>query len=94
VSGGCPGNAIAARYDLKATALAKCEVSALKANGATDAKVTNAALASLLHSEAVGGPSTDEQPPFNWATTTFKKPLGQPDLWNFAWKMMIPADTF
>jgi len=94
VSAGCPGNAIAARYDLKATASAKCDVTALKANGATDAKVTNSKLASMLQAEAVGGPTSDEQTPFNWATSTFKKPPGQPDLWNFAWKVMSPPDTF
>jgi len=92
VSAGCPGNAIAARYDLKPTA--KCDATILRANGATDAKVTNAQLAALLQAEAIGGPSTDEQPPFNWATTKFKKPPGQPDLWNFAWKVMQPANTF
>jgi len=92
VSAGCPGNAIAARYDLKPTG--KCDVTALKPNGATDAKVTNAALVAALTCEAVGGPSTDDQTPFDWSKTAFKKPAGQPDLWNFAWKTMRPVPRF
>jgi hypothetical protein len=91
ISDGCPGNAIAARYDLKPTNK-KCDVMQLRANGATDAKVTNAEMAGRLESEAVAGPTDDDQEPFDWSLTTFKKPAGQPDVFDFDWKLM-KADT-
>lgn len=97
ISAGCPGNAIAARYDLKpvgtADATAKCEVTALRANGATDAKVTNYALAQKLQAYAVAGPTDDDCEPFDWSKTKFKKPAGQPDVFDFDWKLMKFADT-
>jgi len=92
VSKGCPGDAIASRYDLPATG--PCPVEQLKANGATDGKATNAKLMARLEAQAVNGPSDDDQPSFNWATTKFKKPRGQPDLWNFKWKTMKPDPNF
>jgi len=91
ISAGCPGNAIAARYDLKPKPGSKCDVTAAKANGATDAKVTNAALAARMQAYAVAGPTDDDCDEFVWSKTKFVKPPGQPDRFNFDWKLMAFA---
>lgn len=85
-SEGCPGNAIAARFDIQAP---KCSMSRL-ANGATDAKLTNFELAKSGISSVIGGPSHDQQPPFSWDHPMFKKQMhdGQPVVWNFPWVEM------
>ncbi len=87
ISAGCPGDAIAARYDLQPNSAA-CEVLSLRANGATDAKVTSADMVARMESEAVAGPTDDDQEPFDWSRTKFKKPAGQPDVFDFDWKLM------
>jgi len=63
ISAGCPGEAIAARYDLPAVPGAKCEVSS-KPNGATDSKITTFGMVPTLQSLAIGGPTYDDQPVF------------------------------
>jgi len=86
-SEGCPGNAIAARFDIPAP---KCNMARV-ANGATDSKVTNSALASALKSHAISGPTHDQQPPFTWDNPMYRTELhdGQPTVWNFDWKEMV-----
>jgi len=93
VSAGCPGASIAARFDLPVVPGHKCDVLKLKANGATDGKVTNAALVSLMQAYAVSGPSNDNLPTFDWSKTSFKKPPLLPNIWNFAWKLMSPDQS-
>jgi len=93
ISKGCPGTAIAARYDIPPISH-NCDVG-VKANGATDAKVTNFKMAAGLQAFAVNGPTTDECPPFSWpANPKFKRPPGHPDVWHFPWKLMEPDAKF
>ncbi|RWS09729.1 putative phospholipase B-like 2 isoform X1 [Dinothrombium tinctorium] len=56
------------------------------AEGAIDAKLTNAELAASFEMIAVSGPTFDNLPPFQWSTSLLKdlvKHEGQPDLWTF-----------
>jgi Phospholipase B len=89
LSKGCPGNAIASRFDVEAP---NCPMSRV-ANGATDSKVTNSELVKRMASMAIAGPTHDQQPAFTWNNPLFANEYheGQPDTWNFAWKIMEPA---
>lgn len=82
-----PANAIASRYDLRSM---NTTGSNPKSYGAVDAKLTSlkrmmahASGASLV--SAVNGPTTQNQPPFQWSTSIFNSQVhvGQPDLFNF-----------
>lgn len=88
-SKGCPGNAIASRFDLEAP---NCSMSRV-ANGATDSKVTSSKWIKQQKSVAIAGPTHDDQPPFTWNDPKFAGIYheGQPDTWNFNWKTMTPA---
>jgi len=55
---GNPGNAICSRFDLEPTDPS--------AGGCYDAKVTSYSRAHKLVSEAINGPTTENQPPFEW----------------------------
>jgi len=90
LSEGCPGNAIAGRFDLPPKK--PCVMSRL-ANGATDSKITSSALMKDLACEAIAGPSHDDQPPFNWDDPLWKREAhdGQPTVWNFRWMRMLPT---
>jgi len=85
---GCPGNAIAARFDIEAP---NCQMSRV-ANGATDAKITSSSMIRKMSSVAISGPPADDQPPFSWKTPMWAKEnhQGQPDQWNFSWQSMSP----
>ncbi len=90
LSQGCPGNAIASRFDLAAP---ECRMNRV-ANGATDAKVTTAKWARngrvII---AICGPTHDDQPVFRWDNPLFSgsRHDGQPLAWNFQWQQMVPA---
>lgn len=89
LSKGCPGNAIAARFDIEAY---NCPMSRVT-NGATDAKITSSQLMKLKASAAISGPSHDDQPAFSWRDPLFVGEIheGQPDVYNFSWQLMQPA---
>lgn len=89
LSKGCPGNAVAARFDLAAPGCKQARA----ASGATDAKVTSAAWVPHLRSAAIAGPTHATQPPFDWSTEPRFAHLmheGQPDRWEFDWVEMVP----
>ncbi|XP_071504037.1 putative phospholipase B-like 2 [Diadema antillarum] len=79
-------NAIAARSDLNPKN-GKYPFSALghRLHGATDMKVTTSSMVKELSMVAVCGPTTDQQPPFQWSKSDFNQTLhlGQPDLFDF-----------
>ena len=76
--------AISARCDLNpANGTYKFEWLGHRRHGATDCKATNFKLSKDLSCFAVSGPTSDQQPPFQWSKTEWKKPVGHPDLWNF-----------
>jgi len=89
LSAGCPGEAIAARYDLPATG--RCDTPQQPAGG-TDSKVTTSEWVPQLKCMAIGGPTSDDQPPFDWGQWTMH-PVGQPSTWNFAWRTMQPSNV-
>jgi hypothetical protein len=76
---GDPGNAIASRYDLRA--------SNAPAFGAIDAKITNSTDAAAMRSHAISGP-TQQQPVFSWTDQWNATHLGEPTTWNFVWQVM------
>lgn len=77
-------NAISARSDLN-PADGKYPFGALghREHGGIDAKVTNSELIKELQCMAVSGPTHDQQPVFKWSTSGWKRPMGQPDAWDF-----------
>jgi len=88
--GNTPDHAIAARGDL--------DKDHPDANGAVDAKVTNACLAKRLACDAISGPTAATQKPFRWTDPKTGQTLfagapreGLPDVWNFDWTRMAPA---
>lgn len=85
---GCPGNAIAGRFDLPAP---KCTMARV-ANGATDAKVTTSELVRKHGCHAIAGPTHDDQPPFTWDDPHWRseKHEGMPTSWSFNWVTMYP----
>jgi len=90
LSAGCPGEAIAARYDLPSTQ--NCDATQ-QAAGATDSKVTKAEWVPSLKSVTIGGPTADDQQPFTWDSWPAIRPVGQPTTWNFAWRTMQPSSS-
>ncbi|KAH7964880.1 hypothetical protein HPB49_002205 [Dermacentor silvarum] len=78
-------NAISARSDLNPPD-GKYPFGALghRGHGSTDMKLTNSSLFTNLEFTAVGGPTWDQVPPFQWSTSGLKdRHEGQPDLWKF-----------
>ena len=78
-------NAIAARCDLNPPQ-GKYPFGALgyRQHGAIDMKMTTSDLKKTLEFVAIGGPTNDQLPSFQWNKTSFNvKHYGQPDLWNF-----------
>ncbi|XP_064483629.1 putative phospholipase B-like 2 [Ornithodoros turicata] len=78
-------NAISARSDLNpADGVYPFPSLGHRSHGSTDMKLTNSTLFERLEFIAVGGPTYDPLPPFQWSTSGFKdKHQGQPDLWQF-----------
>ena len=79
-------NAISARNDLNpANGTYPFHALSHRSHGATDCKVTSLRLAASLDFIAVGGPTFDPLPPFQWSASDFQNlsHVGQPDLWNF-----------
>eukprot|EP01006_Ploeotia_vitrea_P041876 TRINITY_DN66583_c13_g1_i1.p1 TRINITY_DN66583_c13_g1~~TRINITY_DN66583_c13_g1_i1.p1 ORF type:complete len:664 (+),score=362.72 TRINITY_DN66583_c13_g1_i1:45-1994(+) len=87
-SKGCPGNAIAARFDIETPGCKQTRV----ANGATDSKITNYAMSKKLHAVGICGPSHQSQEPFSWDNPLFRDEIhdGQPTTWNFSWMPLEP----
>lgn len=80
-------NAISARSDLNpANGSYPFQALQQRSHGGIDAKVTSVALAKALGLVAVGGPTWDQVPPFQWSASPFCGLLhmGQPDLWKFS----------
>ncbi|XP_013790770.1 putative phospholipase B-like 2 [Limulus polyphemus] len=80
-------NAIAARCDLNPKN-GSYPFSALghRSHGATDMKLTTFGLSQKFEFVAIGGPTHDPLPPFQWSKSDFSKDLphhGHPDLWVF-----------
>jgi len=80
---GDPGNAICSRFDL--------EKDYPSAGGCYDSKVTSYSLARALVSQAVNGPTTENQPPFSF-TGQFANKIheGMPTTFNFGFQTMDP----
>jgi len=90
LSKGCPGNAIAARFDLPAVRGADCDVP-ISPNGASDAKVTNFSMFRQMKVETVFGPTTDDQPAFTWEKNKrFTRYDGLMDKYDFKWTTLSP----
>jgi len=67
LTGGCPAQAIAARYDLTPIKGAECEIKSRKLNGAIDGKVTSLALVRQRTMNLVSGPTNRHGiPAFDW----------------------------
>ncbi|OWF46224.1 putative phospholipase B-like 2 [Mizuhopecten yessoensis] len=80
-------NAISARCDLN-PASGSYPISALghRSHGGTDMKVTSAGLFQAHTFVTVSGPTSDQQPPFQWSTADFADECphaGHPDIFNF-----------
>eukprot|EP00456_Euglypha_rotunda_P002589 TRINITY_DN10481_c0_g1_i2.p1 TRINITY_DN10481_c0_g1~~TRINITY_DN10481_c0_g1_i2.p1 ORF type:complete len:309 (-),score=51.31 TRINITY_DN10481_c0_g1_i2:11-844(-) len=87
-SDGLASHAIASRYDLLNSSSSPF--------GAIDAKITSSTLIQSLMANAISGPTTEGQPVFSWSTSPWAdgseySHVGQPDTWNFPWKMMKPT---
>ncbi|KAL8560033.1 hypothetical protein ACOMHN_041503 [Nucella lapillus] len=80
-------NAISSRCDLNPKD-GKYPFGALghRLHGGVDMKLTSWELFQDLTFMAVGGPTWDQQPPFQWSTSSFNSSshVGQPDLWKFS----------
>ena len=79
-------NAISARNDLNpADGTYPFHALSHRRHGGTDAKLTSHAMVHSLDFVAVGGPTWDSLPPFQWSLSDFANVshVGQPDLWNF-----------
>ena len=79
-------NAISARNDLNpANGTYPFHALSHRSHGGTDAKVVSSAMVASLDFVAVGGPTFDNLPPFQWSKSDFDhlSHVGQPDLWNF-----------
>uniref|UniRef100_A0A131YKS0 Phospholipase B-like n=1 Tax=Rhipicephalus appendiculatus TaxID=34631 RepID=A0A131YKS0_RHIAP len=78
-------NAISARSDLNPPdGTYPFPALAHRGHGSTDMKLTNSSLFANLEFTAVGGPTWDQVPPFQWSTSGLKdRHEGQPDLWKF-----------
>lgn len=79
-------NAISARNDLNpANGTYPFHALSHRSHGGTDAKVVSSAMVSSLDFVAVGGPTSDSLPPFQWSKSDFANlsHVGQPDLWDF-----------
>jgi hypothetical protein len=81
LSKGCPGSAIAARYDLPMMEGAKCSVDEPSAYGATDAKVSTTKMSQHVSAFVVGGPTRGTSatqtllPPFQWSVWQNEHPV-------------------
>lgn len=77
-------NAISARSDLN-PANGTYPFGALghRRHGGTDCKATNAGMSKKLSQFVVAGPTSDQQAPFQWSKTEWKRPLGHPDVFKF-----------
>lgn len=80
-------NAIAARSDLNpANGTYPFDSLGHRAHGSIDMKLTTYELFKTLQFIAYGGPTYDQQPPFQWSTFDLASTtphIGQPDLWQF-----------
>lgn len=78
-------NAIAARCDLNPPdGKYPFEALGYRQHGAIDVKLTTFDMEKQLQFVAVGGPTNDQVPSFQWSKTNFDvKHFGHPDLWNF-----------
>jgi len=78
-----PDHAIASRGDL--------DKERPTPNGGVDSKVTNACLVKMMSAQAIAGPTSDGQKPFQWTDGHGKNKYpdypnaGLPDVWNFNW---------
>merc|ERR1719161_1980292 len=78
-----PDHAIASRGDLDSERPTP--------NGGVDSKVTNACLVKMMSAQAIAGPTSDGQKPFQWTDGHGKQKYpdypnaGLPDVWNFNW---------
>jgi hypothetical protein len=73
-------NAIAARGDLAVTNP--------WVGGATDSKITSSQRALNMTSDAVCGPTHDQQKPFSWTQFPSWPHVGMPMTWDFEWMTM------
>ncbi|EGC39069.1 hypothetical protein DICPUDRAFT_148187 [Dictyostelium purpureum] len=85
-SEGYPGNAIAARYDLKGGPDYIPSWWYRGAHGGIDAKLMSNAMFNSYTAMARNGPTvTDDCPPFNWADWDSIPHQGMPQIFNFSW---------
>lgn len=90
ITGGCPGHAIAARFDLKPAG--NC-IEPIRASGAVDCKVTNYKMSKSMSAELITGPTTwHGLTPFSWDNVMFadETHIGQPTTWDFDWIEVKP----
>lgn len=88
-------NAIASRSDLNpANGVYPIGALARRCHGASDAKIATHQLMQRFSTLAISGPTTDDQPPFDWRTANFPsyRHLGHPDVFDFDWEIMTWND--
>ncbi|KAF2076551.1 hypothetical protein CYY_002165 [Polysphondylium violaceum] len=86
LSDGYPGNAIAARYDLKAPPRHPYSWFYWGPHGGIDGKVMNKAMFDSFTVLAINGPTvTDECPPFSWSEFPDVSHVGLPEVFQFSW---------
>jgi hypothetical protein len=88
LSQGNPALSISSRYDLVPSSQESKLRMHAAAFGAIDGKVTSWKMMQQYSSEAVCGPTTDQQPPFVWSTSPFnaESHVGLPDKFDFEWQ--------
>ncbi|EGC34261.1 hypothetical protein DICPUDRAFT_153576 [Dictyostelium purpureum] len=87
-SGGYPGNAIAARYDLGGGPSEPFGWSYIGLHGAIDSKIASYQMIQNNQLIAINGPTvTPDCPPFTWNSnwTNSQAHIGSPDTFNFDW---------
>lgn len=102
LTGGCPNQAVAARYDIAPLKDAKCDVKTLRLNGAIDAKVTSGDMITRREMSLISGPTYNANiPPFDWSRVSSEIPQaerqrmqseGVPMKYTFPWKLFTPTD--
>jgi hypothetical protein len=88
LSGGYPGNAIAARFDLKGGPYDDSSAGWFYhgLHGGIDSKIVSAALVQSAEVAAYSGPTHTHLPPFEWTSEWDMYPhVGLPTVWNFDW---------
>eukprot|EP01116_Phalansterium_solitarium_P000183 TRINITY_DN10100_c0_g1_i1.p1 TRINITY_DN10100_c0_g1~~TRINITY_DN10100_c0_g1_i1.p1 ORF type:complete len:556 (-),score=154.75 TRINITY_DN10100_c0_g1_i1:222-1889(-) len=92
---GCPGNQLAARFDLSPSNTGNCSAGAF---GAINGKIASAEMTPRLAASIVAGPTHDSLPPFAWTAENERRfsntlHVGQPRVFDFSWFETSPPTS-